>query len=97
MEKDEFARMIEDIRLAKAAIGTPSYQRTKREEAGLFGRRSLYAVRDIKRGDAFTNENVRSIRPAYGLEPKYLEQLLGECAVRDIAFGSPIKIEDLRG
>ena len=68
MEKDEFARMIEDIRLAKAAIGIPSYQRTKREEAGLFGRRSLYAVADIRIGEPFTSENVRSIRPAYGLE-----------------------------
>lgn len=97
MEKDEFARMIEDIRLAKAAIGIPSYQRTKREEAGLFGRRSLYAVADIRIGEPFTSENVRSIRPAYGLEPKHLDELLGKEAGRDIPFGSPIKIEDLRG
>lgn len=95
MEKDEFARMIKDVRLSKAAIGTPTYQRTKREEAGLFGRRSLYAVQNINRGEVFTSENVRSIRPAYGLEPKYLDELLGKCASRDIAFGSPIKSEDL--
>lgn len=96
MEKEEFARMIEDIRLAKAAIGSPSYQRTEREKAGLFGRRSLYAVQDIKQGETFTNENVRSVRPAYGLEPKHLDGLLGKKASRNIAFGTPIKSEDLR-
>ena len=53
------------------------------------------AVKDIARGEAFTNENVRSIRPAYGVAPKHLDALLGHAAQRDIKFGEPIIQADL--
>lgn len=69
MEPAEFKAMIRDVRRAKASIGHVTYERTEKEEKGLPGRRSLYAVKDIARGEAFTNENVRSIRPAYGWHP----------------------------
>jgi pseudaminic acid synthase len=52
-------------------------------------------VKDIARGEAFTNENVRSIRPAYGVAPKHLDALLGHAAQRDIKFGEPIIQADL--
>ncbi|WP_165055148.1 MULTISPECIES: pseudaminic acid synthase [unclassified Adlercreutzia] len=97
MEPDEFASMVRDIQRAKAAVGHVTYDRTEREERGLFGRRSLYAVRDIRAGELFTLENVRSIRPGYGLAPKHLPSLLGKAAPRDIAFGSRIERQDLEG
>ena len=72
MDKQEFADMIEAVRNASAAIGRIAYERTPREEQGLLGRRSLYAVADISAGEPFTKQNVRSIRPGYGLPPKHL-------------------------
>lgn len=95
MEPEEFSSMIRDVRRAKASIGHVTYERTEKEEKGLTGRRSLYAVKDIAAGEKFTNENVRSIRPAYGIAPKHLDELLGREAKRAIKFGEPITEADL--
>ncbi len=97
MEPEEFASMVHDVRIARAAIGSATYERSEKEERGLAGRRSLYAVKPIAKGELFTAENVRSIRPAYGIAPKHLDDLLGRAARRDIAFGSPIVSSDLDG
>lgn len=53
-------------------------------------RRSLYVVKDMKQGDEFSAENIKSIRPGYGLEPKYYEQVIGKKASRDLARGTPL-------
>jgi sialic acid synthase SpsE len=53
-------------------------------------RRSLFVVKDVRKGDAFTTENVRSIRPADGLHTRHLDEVLGRCATRDIARGTPL-------
>lgn len=95
MEPQEFKAMIHDTDLAKAAIGHATYELTEGERRNLTGRRSLYAVKPIAKGEAFTSENVRSIRPAYGLAPKHLDELLGRLAPRDIEFGEPIVETDL--
>lgn len=95
MDCEEFKSMIEAVRCARDAVGHVTYERTPREEENIAGRRSLYAVAPIHIGDAFTNENIRSIRPAHGLAPKHLPKLLGKTARRDIPFGSPIRQEDL--
>lgn len=94
MDAAEFASMVEQIAIAKTAIGHVSYERTEQEKKGLAGRRSLYAVRDISAGEVFSEANVRSIRPAYGLKPKYFDALIGRTAERDIAFGQPILESD---
>ena len=95
MEKGEFAEMIRAVRNAKAAVGRVSYTLTEKERRGLAGRRSLYAVKPIKKGECFTRDNVRSIRPACGIAPKHLEELLGKISQRDISFGDPITEGDL--
>lgn len=95
MEPAEFSAMVRDVRRARASVGRVTYERSEREERGLAGRRSLYAVRDIALGDKFTSENVRSIRPAHGLAPKHLDDLLGRAAKREIKFGEPITEADL--
>lgn len=95
MEKDEFADMVREVRNARTAIGRSTYELTDKERSGLAGRRSLYAAKDITAGETFTTKNVRSIRPAYGLPPKHLPELLGRKAQRDISFGQPILPEDI--
>lgn len=95
MEKQEFADMVVAVRSARAAIGHVTYELTEKERTGLIGRRSLYAVADISAGEPFTEKNVRSIRPSYGLAPKYLPDLIGRLAPRDIPFGTPIAVGDL--
>ena len=95
MEPEEFKAMIRDIRRAKASIGKVTYDRTEEEEKHLHGRRSLYAVKDIAIGEVFSAENVRSIRPGYGLAPKHLSELLGKTAKRNIKFGERITEKDL--
>jgi sialic acid synthase SpsE len=67
-----------------------SYERELSEQENLVFRRSLYAVADIPKGGIFTEANVRSIRPGYGLAPKHLPKILGKCAAQEIPRGTPI-------
>lgn len=95
MEIDEFARMVQDVRNACAIKGTPTYELTEHEKNGLATRRSLVAVRPIEKGERFTAENVRSIRPAIGIKPKYYAQLLEREAKQPYRFGEPIAMTEL--
>lgn len=95
MEMGEFAQMVEDVRNAAVIMGRPTYELTEHEKGGLGGRRSLVAVKPIARGESFTEENVRSIRPAIGIKPKYYHELLGRKAKKDYRFGEPITMEEL--
>ncbi len=90
MEINEFAQMVKDVRNAAKAVGKPTYDLTENEKTGLGGRRSLVAIKDIKCGEIFMEENVRSIRPAIGIKPKYYGELIGKHAKRDYSFGDPI-------
>lgn len=95
MTMQEFAQMVRDVQSAAAIRGEMHYGPTPGEQGNLALRRSLFAVKDIPKGERFTKDNVRSIRPAQGLAPKKLGQVLQCCAVRDIAFGEPICSEVL--
>lgn len=90
MTMEEFAKMVKDVRNAAIIKGRPTYELTEHEKNGLGGRRSLVAVKDIKEGEIFTKENVRSIRPAIGIKPKYYNHLLGKEAKKAYRFGEPI-------
>lgn len=90
MPMDEFASMITDVRNAKLISQGPDYSLTEGEKEQMVFRRSLFAVRDIRSGEEFTEDNVRSIRPGYGIKPKYLKQLTGKRAPHDIRRGEPI-------
>jgi N-acetylneuraminate synthase len=90
LEPHEFKEMVEAIRTTEKAIGDIDFTVGKEESKSLIFRRSLFAVEDIKAGDAFTNLNVRSIRPGHGLSPKYYEEILGKKASRDIERGTPL-------
>lgn len=90
MTMEEFAQMVKDVRNASIIKGKPTYELTEHEKNGLGGRRSLVAVKPIEKGEIFTRENVRSIRPAIGIKPKYLYELIGKPAKKEYRFGEPI-------
>lgn len=90
MNKEEFAAMVSDIRQAEKARGHIQYGPMKQEEHNLVNRKSIFCSAPIKKGESFSPENVRVVRPGYGLEPKYYERLLNSVALCDIDFGTPI-------
>jgi N-acetylneuraminate synthase len=90
LEPDEFKAMVDAIRTAEKALGKIHYGVSEHEAKSRVFRRSLFVVKDIVAGEVFTQENVRSIRPGHGLSPKYLEDVLGRRAAKDIARGTPL-------
>ena len=88
MDEPEFTAMVKAVREAEKAVGEVSYVLTEKQISGRDFSRSLYVVEDIKKGDVFTEENVRSIRPGHGLHPKYLKQILGKVAQEDVERGT---------
>lgn len=77
LDKKGFSKMVNAVRNAESAIGKVNYSLTPNQVKGRDFTRSLYAVKNIKKGDLFTSENIRSIRPGYGLHPKYKSRLIG--------------------
>lgn len=92
MEPDEFKEMVQAIRDTEKALGHVSYDVA---ESSKLRRRSLFVSKDIKEGDIFTKENVRSVRPGHGLHPKYLSEIIGKIAVKDLLKGEPLKFTDI--
>ncbi len=91
MEPEEFAQMAEQIRAVEKALGDPEYRLTAAQEREReTGARSLFVVADMREGEVFTPENVRSIRPGQGLPPMYYESILGKSAAKPIRKGTPL-------
>ena len=95
MEPDEFKQMVQDIRTVEKALGSVCYDLTPKQKESKVFRRSLFVVKDMKAGEVFTEENVRSIRPGYGLPSRLLDSILGSPAQVDIARGTPLSIEHI--
>ena len=89
-EPSEFKALTEGIRTTEKALGAVHYGLAEDENVCRVFRRSLFAVQDIKKGEVFTADNIRSIRPAYGLKPKYFKNILGKKAKSNIAKGMPL-------
>jgi N-acetylneuraminate synthase len=83
--------------VAWQALGKVNYKRKESEKGNLIFRRSLYCIKDIKAGELFTSENIKSIRPGYGLPPKYLNLILGKKVRCDIHRGSPLTKDKIVG
>jgi N-acetylneuraminate synthase len=96
LEPEEFKNLVEDCKRAWRALGRPTYDLQGCEKGSMVFRRSLYVVRDVGAGDELTPENIRSIRPGYGLAPKRLPEVLGRRAARDLKRGEPLRLEDVR-
>lgn len=96
MTMDEYAKMVQAVKDACEIIGEKKYGPTDGEQALLKFRRSLFAVRNIRKGEPFTAENVRSIRPSQGLKPKYYQKIQGHQALTDIPYGTPIAMKQVK-
>lgn len=90
MEPAEFAEMVRDIRQAEKAKGIVYYGATEQEKENTVFRKSLFVVKDVKRGEIFTEENVRVIRPGYGLHPREYEHILGKRSREELERGEPL-------
>lgn len=93
LEPSEFKALVEAVRNVEKALGTVQYELTKKAKESRMFARSLFVVEDIEAGCAFTESNVRSIRPGYGMAPKYLNDVLGKKASKSIERGTPLKKE----
>ncbi|WP_303247471.1 pseudaminic acid synthase [uncultured Methanobrevibacter sp.] len=91
MEPQEFKKMVTAIRNTEKALGTVSYNLSDKTRKNREFSRSLFVVKNIKKGELITEENVRSVRPGFGLHPKYLEEVLGKKAKKDLEKGTPFK------
>lgn len=96
LEPQEFKQMVEAIRLAEQAIGEVNYAVTAQETASQVFRRSLFVVKDVEAGEAFTEANVRSIRPGQGLHTRFLNEVLGQRAARRVSKGTPLSWDLIR-
>ena len=90
LDETEFKTMVDAVRDAEKLIGNVDYTVTKKVEKNRKFARSLFVVEDIKKGEVFSRKNVRSIRPGYGLHPKFYEQVLGKNATESIERGTPL-------
>ena len=93
MEKDEFAAMVKSIRNVEKALGEVVYPTDPSKIKGREFSRSLYVAEDVKAGDVVTERNVRSVRPGYGLHPKYLPEVLGKKFVKDCQKGERFSLD----
>jgi pseudaminic acid synthase len=93
LEPQEFKAVVDAVRVAEKALGEVHFGVSEKEASSRVFRRSLFVVKDIKNGEAFTAENVRSIRPGHGLHTRYLPEVLGRHAARDIERGTPLSWE----
>jgi len=95
LEPHELAALCRDAKTAWSALGKINYERTEAEKGNLKFRRSLYVVKDMEVGEIITTENVKSIRPGFGLEPKYLEAVLGRGIKKKLRRGTALSKDDI--
>jgi pseudaminic acid synthase len=90
LEPEEMNALVVETERAWKSLGQVQYRATEKEKSSMVFRRSLYVAKDMRAGECFTEENLRAIRPGYGLPPKYYETLLGKSIARDIKRGTPV-------
>ncbi len=95
LDEKEFSEMVKAVRDAEKAIGKVDYSLTEKMKKSRQFARSLYVVKDIRKGELITEENVRSIRPGFGMHPKYYYEILGKHIKKDMNKGVPLRAEDV--
>lgn len=93
MEPEEFKEMVDNIRIIEKAMGKVTYELSDKATREREHSRSLFIAKDMKKGDVFTPENLRSVRPGYGLHTKYYEELLGKKINQDAKLGTPMSFK----
>lgn len=97
LDVEAFSAMVQAVREAEKLLGKPTYHTDERTIKGRQFSRSLYVAKDIAKGEVFSEENIRSVRPGYGLHPKYLSEILGKCATMDLEFGTALAFKHIEG
>ncbi|MCX6779804.1 MAG: pseudaminic acid synthase [Candidatus Magasanikbacteria bacterium] len=93
LEPNEMRELVATVREVEKAIGVPTYLAGAKEKENLVFRRSLFVVEDVKVGEVFTSKNIRCIRPGYGLQPRYLHDVIGKKSTQDISRGTPLNLD----
>jgi sialic acid synthase SpsE len=96
LEPKEFKLLVENIRIVEKALGEVHYGLTEEEKRSRVFRRSLFIIKDVKKNEKFTEENIKSIRPSFGLPPKYLYEVIGKKAKKNIKKGTPLRWEMIK-
>ena len=96
LDFEEFKAMVSVVRKAQSALGDGNLTLNEKSLKNRIFARSLYASKDIKKGEVFSEENVKSVRPSLGLHPKFYKKILGKIATKDIEFGSALKEGDFK-
>ena len=92
MNEEEFTAMVKAVREAEKASGVVDYTLTEKQAKGRDFSRSLYIAEDIKAGEIFTDKNLRSVRPGFGLHPKYFNEIIGKISNQDLEKGTPMSL-----
>ena len=95
LDEEEFKSMVKAVRESEQALGKVDYNLTEKQIKGKDFSRSLYVVKDIKKGEEITEENIRSIRPGFGLHPKYLPEIIGKTVNKDLYKGDRLKMDNI--
>jgi len=93
LDEEQFTTLVNRVQDTHMSLGVPNYRLAKSEQDNAPFRRSLYVAQDIKAGELFTEQNVRSVRPGLGLHPRHLDELIGKPASHSLAKGTPMKFE----
>ncbi len=91
LDKEEFSQMVKAVRDTEKLLGKVDYTMSDKKSKSRQFARSLYVSKEIKKGEKFSKENIRSVRPGYGLHPKYLKDILGKKATKDLEFATALK------
>ena len=90
LDENQFKKMVDAVRLTESMMGNVNYEMTKNKKKSREFSRSLFIVTDVKKGEIITNKNIRSIRPGFGLHPKFLSQIIGKEFIRNQEKGTPL-------
>lgn len=94
LDEQEFTELVKSVRQAEKAVGVVDYEMSNKKLKSRKFSRSLFVVKDIKKGDIITEDNVKSIRPGDGLHPKFYKEVLGMRALREVEWGNPLDVKD---
>ena len=96
LDEKEFTQMVKSVREAESSLGEVNYELSENQNQGRNFSRSLYTITSIKKGDKITQSNVKSIRPGYGLHPKYYSHIIGKTIICDLEKGTPLKLDMIK-
>ena len=95
MDEKEFTALVKDIRNAELSIGNDTFELTEKQISGRRYARSIYVNKEIKAGDIITEDNIKIVRPSFGLSPKYYFEIIGKSVNKNLSHGDRLNLEDI--